>query len=189
MDLTKGIELLRRFYRENRRAPSFEEIRGLCGYKSKNAAFWLVRQLEKKGFLRKDSKGRLLLDSLTGVRLLGAVQAGFPSPAEEELLDTLSLDDYLTPHPEQSFLIRVTGDSMIEAGIREGDLVVVERGGEPKNKDIVIAQVDGEWTMKYYHKTSQGVSLVAANRKYPPLTPTSELTIGGVVVAVIRKYK
>ena len=189
IDFLKILQELRRFYKQRRRAPSFEEIRKLFGYKSKNAAFWLIKRLESEGLVKKDSKGKLLLDSLSSARLLGSVQAGFPSPAEEELVDTLSLDDYLIHHPEQSFLLKVSGDSMKDAGIHEGDLVIVERGRKPKEKDIVIAQVDGDWTMKYYCQTPSGVVLVAANSKYAPIRPKNELTLGGVVVAVVRKYR
>lgn len=188
IDIPDTLRRLRRFYQQHKRPPSYEEIRDLFQYKSKNAAFWLVNQLVKKGLVEKDKKGKLLLDSLMGVRLLGSVQAGFPSPAEEELLDTLSLDEYLVRHPEQSFLVKVTGDSMVDAGIHEGDLVLVERGRQPKNNDIVIAQVDGSWTMKYYEKSAKGVRLVAANPKYQPIKPADELTVGGIVVAVIRRY-
>jgi repressor LexA len=87
-----------------------------------------------------------------GIKLLGTVQAGFPSPAEEELIDTLSLDEFLIKNPQASYLVKVTGDSMIDAGIMPDDLVVVDRGRQPRHGDIVIAQVDGEWTMKYYEK-------------------------------------
>jgi repressor LexA len=124
-----------------------------------------------------------------GVKILGSIQAGWPSPAEEELVDTVSLDEYLIKHPEQTFLVKVTGDSMIDAGIHEGDLVLVERGRQPRHRDIVIAQVDNEWTMKYYEKAGREVRLMAANKKYPPIQPKEELNVGGVVVAVIRKYK
>ena len=183
------LKKFREFYKERHRAPTLREITRLLGYQSRNAAFELVQKLVQKGFLKKDKRGMLLFDSLKGVKLLGTVQAGWPSPAEEELVDTLSLDEYLIKHPEQTFLIKVTGDSMIEAGIHEADLVLVERGRNPKDKDIVIAQVDGEWTMKYYEKRGTGVKLIAANKKYAPIIPKRELVIAGVVVAVIRKYK
>ena len=189
VDLPKAIQRLRHFYREKKRSPSFMEISELFHYRSKNAAFELVNKLIRQGLVKKDRQGKLLLDSLSGIKLLGTVQAGWPSPAEEELVDTLSLEDYLVRHPEQSYLIKVSGDSMVDAGIHEGDLVIVERGRAPRDKDIVIAQVDGEWTMKFYEKRGQEIRLVAANKKYPPIVPKRELTIGGVVTAVIRKYK
>jgi repressor LexA len=186
--VSEALIKFRRFYRECKRPPSFQEIAKIFNYKSKNAAYGLVRKLVKLGLLRQDKKGKLLMDG-AGIRLLGTVQAGWPSPAEEELVDTMNLDEYLIKHPEQSYLIKVTGDSMIDAGIHEGDLVIVERGRSAKDRDIVIAQVDGEWTMKYYQKHGNTVRLIAANKKYPPIIPKRELTVGGVVTAVIRKYK
>ena len=114
---------------------------------------------------------------------------GWPSPAEEELVDILSWDEYLIKHPAQTYLIRVSADSMIEAGIHPGDLIIVERGRSPKDRDIVIAQVDGEWTMKYYEKHGNAVRLVPANKNYSPIIPQREFVMGGVVTAVVRKYK
>jgi len=123
------------------------------------------------------------------VSVLGSVEAGFPSPAEEELADTLSLDDLLIQNREATFLLKVSGDSMINAGILPGDMVIIDKGLTPKSGDIVIAQVDGEWTMKFLKKRKDDVLLVAANPKYQPIKPQNELKIGGVVTAVVRKYK
>ena len=189
IDISDALAKFRRFAREYKRPPSFREVKALFRYRSSNAAFELVDKLIQKGFLTKDKQGKIRCDALNGVRLLGSVEAGWPNPAEEELVDTLNLDEYLIKHPEQTFLIKVTGDSMIDAGIHEGDLVLVERGREPKHRDIVIAQVDHEWTMKYYEKAGREVRLVAANKKYASIKPKEELKIGGVIVAVIRKYK
>ena len=77
---------------------------------------------------------------------------------------------------------------MIEAGIMPGDQVLVERGIVPKNGDIVIAEVDGSWTMKYFRKRGGKVILVPGNKKYKPITPKEELRVTAVVKAVIRKY-
>ena len=77
---------------------------------------------------------------------------------------------------------------MIDAGIQPGDIILVEKGGAPKKNDIVIAQVDGEWTMKYFGKDRQGVYLDPANRNYKRIRPDQSLTIGGIVKAVVRKY-
>lgn len=118
----------------------------------------------------------------------GEVCAGFPSPAEEELRDVLSFDEYLVLHPETSFLLSVTVDSMIGAGIMEKDLVIVERGRQPKNGDIILAEVDGNWTMKYFHKKGKTIMLEAANAKYLPIVPQTELRIAGVITALVRKY-
>ncbi len=77
---------------------------------------------------------------------------------------------------------------MIDAGIIEGDMVVVDRKRTPKLRDIVVAEVDGEWTMKYYLKKGSTVFLRAANKKYPDIHPKDELKIAGTVSSVIRKY-
>ena len=120
--------------------------------------------------------------------MVGSIQAGFPSPEEEALCDVIDLDEYLITRPESSFMLQVSGDSMIGEGIMAGDLVVVEKGREPKNGDVVIAEVDGEWTMKYYRKQGKEVVLEAANPKYPLIKPKTELRLGGIVTAVVRKY-
>lgn len=181
---------LQSFYLRKSRLPSFSEIQSLLDYRSKGSVAALVEHLHERGIVKKDATGKLLPTPILrgGIKLLGAVQAGFPSPAEEELLDILSLDEFLIQKPQASYLVKVTGDSMIEAGIIAGDLVIVERGRIAKNGDIVIAQIDGEWTMKYFFKNGKEVMLKAANKKYPPIIPKEELTIGGVVTACIRKY-
>ncbi|OGW56416.1 MAG: hypothetical protein A2Z09_01590 [Nitrospirae bacterium RBG_16_43_8] len=78
---------------------------------------------------------------------------------------------------------------MSEAGILPGDMVIVDKGQVPKSGDIVIAEVDGEWTMKYLDKGRDGVTLIPANPKFKPIKPQKELKIAGVVTAVIRKYR
>ena len=185
------ISKLKDFYSHRKRLPSFSELQSLLGYSSKGGVSLLTAHLVKRGILKRDSRGRLLPTPFRegGIRLLGTVQAGFPSPAEEELVDTLSMDEFLIKNPQASYLVKVTGDSMIDAGIMPDDLVIVERGRQARHGDIVIAQVDGEWTMKYYEKRGSKVLLRAANKKYPPIEPKAELVIGGVVVANVRKYK
>ncbi len=183
------IEILINFFRENKRLPSYSEMATLFGFKSKNAVFRLVGRLIDEGYLMKDGQGRLSpLMSRLGLPLLGYVQAGFPTPAEEELVDTLSLDDYLVRKPTASFLLKVNGDSMIDAGIHQEDLAIIERGTNPKTGDIVLAEVDREWTLKYYNKTKKGISLIAANKNYPPIIPKEELKVAGVVRGIVRRY-
>lgn len=189
IDVKSAVQRIREFFRANHRAPSFEEIRTLFQYRSKASAHFLVQQLIQKNFLRQDIKGKILWDSLAGVPLLGSIQAGVPTVEEEVPGETTNLDDLLVQDPRHTFLLKVSGDSMIDAGIHEGDFVLIERGREPKNHDIIVAEVDGEWTLKYYEKEGSRVKLVAANKKYAPIIPKAELKTGGVLVAVIRKYK
>ena len=170
--------------------PSFSEIAKLAGFRSKNAVYKLINKLEKQKVLQRDAKGRLIAGSIASpVKMLGTVEAGFPSPAEEELADNLSLDDLLINNREATFLLKVSGDSMSNAGILPGDMVLVDKGEVPRSGDIVIAEVDGEWTMKYLRKRGESVMLLPANPKYQPIKPKRELKIAGVVTAVVRKYK
>jgi len=189
-DIREKVTRLRVFLARERRMPGYNEMLALFEYRSKNAVHGLLARLVRMGYLTK-RRGKIAATSrLTGtVKLLGAVQAGFPSPAEEELIDTLSLDEFLIERPEATFMLKVSGDSMLEAGIHPGDLVLVERGVAPRSNDVVVAQVDGEWTMKYFIRDRKGVRLEPANRKYKAITPRSSLEIGGVVRCVIRKYR
>lgn len=183
------LDALRSFYRRNKRLPTYSEMCRIFGYSSKNAAFRLAKKLIDEGYIEKDVAGRLYPKSERfGLPLVGYVQAGFPSPAEEELIDTLSLDEYLIEKPEASFLLKVSGDSMINAGIHEGDMVIIERGRQVKNGDIILACVDNQWTLKYYRQNKSRVELVPANPLYPTIIPEGELTLGGVVRAVMRRY-
>jgi len=188
-DIAGKVARLREFVAAHRRMPGYMEMLEVFEYRSKNAVFGLLRKLDALGYVVIDNGKAAPTGKLTGsIRLLGTVQAGFPSPAEEELLDTLSLDEFLVEKPEATFMLNVTGDSMIDAGIHPGDIVLVERGKRPRNNDIVIADVDGEWTMKYFVKDSRGVRLEPANAKYATIRPRDTLKIAGVIRTVIRKY-
>ena len=188
--LKSRLDAVARFYKQQGRMPSFSEIGDMLGMRSKNAVFKFVNRLEDIGVVERDHTGRLIPRSLvSGARVLGTVEAGFPSAAEEELADTLSFDDLLVGNREATFLLKVSGDSMTEAGILPGDMVIVDRSQTPKSGDIVIAEVDGEWTMKYLRKRGDMVTLIPANPKYKPIRPKNELKIAGVVTAVVRKYK
>jgi len=189
IDMALRVRQLRQFFRQHRRNPGYNEMMTLFGYRSKNAVFGLLRRLDESGHIIKEGRKFSLTSKITGgLRWLGTVQAGFPSPAEEELAETLSLDEFLIKNPEAMFLLTVSGDSMVDAGIYPGDIVLVERGATPKNNDIVIAQVDDEWTLKYFIRDKNGVRLEPANRKYAAIIPSRSLVIGGVVRTVIRKY-
>ncbi len=177
------------FSRINRRMPTYSEMLDLLGVKSKSVVDFWIKKLIAGGILEKDSRGFLKSSRRSfGIPMVGQIQAGFPSPAEEELRDIISLDEFLINRPDSSFLLQVTGDSMIEEGIKEGDLVIIEKGRDPKNGDIVVAEVDGEWTLKYFRREGKEVVLEAANARYPIIRARMELRVGGVVSAVVRKY-
>ena len=177
------------FYRRERRMPTYKEMLNLLEVRSKSVVYYWMDKLCATGALARDAKGFLkLLRIAPGIPVAGAIAAGYPSPAEEELRDIISIDEYLITRPESSFLVKVSGDSMTDAGIMDGDMVIVEKGREPKNGDIVLAEVDGEWTMKYFVRKGKEIVLEAANTKYPTIRPKNELRLGGIITAVIRKY-
>ncbi len=169
--------------------PGYAEIMALVGFKSKNAVYKLINKLVYDGVVEKDSKGKLTPNKLLGeIPLLGLVEAGFPTTMDEQMTDTLSLDEYLVGNKQSVYLLEVKGDSMIDEGIKEGDLVIVERRGDPKDGDIVIAEVDGGWTMKYFKKKGNVIYLKPANKNYSPIYPQYDLKVAAIVRGVIRKY-
>lgn len=169
--------------------PGYKEIMDLVGFKSKNAVYKLINKLVADEVLDKDSNGKLTPMKIFGeVPILGLVEAGIPTVVDPNTLDTISLDDYLIRDKSSTYLLEVKGDSMIDEGIHEGDLVIVERRGNPKDGDIVIAEVDGGWTMKYFKKKGNIVYLKPANKNYAPIYPEYDLRVAAIVRGVIRRY-
>ncbi len=119
------------------------------------------------------------------------VQAGFPSPADDFLEEKMSVQELLVKHPESTFFVRVTGDSMRDAQIVEGDILVVDRSLRPKAQHIVIAVINGELTVKRLIKTEGVYCLKPENPNFPLITLDKEadVTIWGVVTSVIRQLK
>ncbi|WP_407923603.1 LexA family protein [Chromobacterium paludis] len=122
---------------------------------------------------------------------LSPVQAGFPSPAEDRMEPGIDLQAYLVSDPLATFLVRVVGDSMRDAAILEGDLLVVDKGRSPRHGDIVVAVIDSEFTVKRLGRQAGRCALFAANPAYPPIVPADgqELQIWGVVTACLRRYR
>ena len=116
------------------------------------------------------------------------VAAGFPSPADDYLEGNLDLNKYLIKHPVATYFVRVTGDSMIGAGIHSGDILIVDRSLEPSNRKVVIAVVDGELTVKRLIRKNGKVILMPENDKYKPIEIKDEtnLEIWGVVTTVLH---
>src|SRR3989344_4214632 len=180
---------LESFYSDNKRMPTYSEMTKLFNFKSKNAVFRVVEKLIDAGLVAKDHLGRLIPSQVFGeIPKLGLVTAGFPATVEEELADTVNLDDLLVKKKSLTYMLEVDGDSMIDANIEKGDMVLVERTNQAKDGEIVIAEVDGEFTMKYFYKNGNKVWLEPANKNYKPIHPEHSLNVIAVLKAVIRKY-
>lgn len=117
-----------------------------------------------------------------------SVTAGFPSPAEDEIDQELDLNELLIKHPSATFFVRVSGDSMIKAGIHHNDILIVDRSLEPKPSKIVIASLNGELTVKRLHRENGKIFLLAENDAFPPIEINAEIDfrIWGVVTNVIH---
>ena len=170
--------------------PSFEQICKDLGYKSKNSVWQYFQKLIEHGCVRERSNRFFLSQELFGISYFeSGVRAGFPSMAEDCLSEKMSFDGLLIKAPASTFSVRVIGDSMIDAGIYEDDIAVVEKGREPQNDDIVVAIVDGEFTIKYFRKSKGEVFLEPANNAYPVIKAKQEMRIFGIVTGIVRKLK
>lgn len=116
------------------------------------------------------------------------VKAGFPSPAEDYLEENLDLNEYLIKHPAATFFVRVDGDSMKGAGIHRGDILIVDRALEPSNGKIVVAIINGEFTVKRIRIEKEKILLEPENPRYVPIQvhPESDFEVWGVVTFVIH---
>ena len=144
-----------------------------------------------KGALPDDT---MFLASLTSLKLplhTERVPAGFPSPAAPYVDDYIDLNEYLISNPAASILVRVKGESMIKVGIFDGDLLIVDRSVEALHRDIVLAELNSEFTVKRYVRTTTGPELHPENDDYPILKPKrgESLSIVGVVMSVIKKFR
>jgi repressor LexA len=180
---------LQDYYARHRALPSYASIGQLLGLKSKSSVAAMVARLKLAGYLDTTPDRRLAPTARFFARPLAEspVQAGLPNPVEDAPADALTIDDYLIEHPSQTVLVRVKGDSMIDAGILEGDLVVVEKTASAKRGDIVVAIVDGQFTLKRLDLERGKFVLKPENTAYPIIRPEDALEIFGVMVGLVRK--
>jgi repressor LexA len=183
------LTLLQDYYAEHRALPSYASIGHLLGLKSKSSVAAMVARLKLAGYLDSTPDRRLAPTKRFFGRplALAPVQAGMPNPVEDAHADALTIDDYLIERPSQTVLVRVKGDSMIDAGILEGDLVVVEKANSAKRGDIVVAIVDGQFTLKRLDLERGQFVLRPENKAYPVIRPEGALEIFGVMVGLVRK--
>lgn len=119
------------------------------------------------------------------------VHAGFPSPATDYMTQAIDLNKELVKHPAATFYGRVVGDSMIDAGVEEGDILVIDRALDAQDGDMAVCFVDGEFTLKYLRFHDDGLTLVPANDRYPSIeiSEGSDFIMWGVVTYVIKRIR
>lgn len=121
----------------------------------------------------------------------GGIQAGFPSPADNYITETIDLNKELVRHPAATFYGRVSGDSMIEEGIEPGDILIIDRSIEPDSGDLAVCCIDGEFTLKRIKLEKNRVWLIPSNEMFDPIlvTPENEFSVWGVVTHTIKAYR
>lgn len=181
---------LQDYYARHRVLPSYASIGVLVGLSSKASVAGMVLRLKSEGFLESSPDRRLKPGKHFFERPIAeSVRAGTPSPAADSTQETLSIDEQLIRHPSRTVLITVKGDSMIDAGIQLGDVVVVEKHTSANVGDIVVAMLDNEFTLKRFDREKGRVVLRPENKAYPVIRPKGDLEIFGVVVGQFRKYR
>ncbi len=175
--------------------PTIREICGHFGFASPLSAKQHVDALHRKGYIRKSPlKGRGI--EIAGIRpsgtislpIVGRIRAGEPVPAAEEIESYISIDSGIF-RTDRGFGLSVVGDSMIDAGIFEGDIALIEPGHDIKNGDIVVVMIGDEATIKRFYRQGSKISLVPENRSMKPIVVrSSEVRIVGRVMGIIRRF-
>ncbi|MBA3058842.1 MAG: umuDC operon-like protein [Gammaproteobacteria bacterium] len=186
------LKLLRDQFAVNQCIPSYAGISRLVGFKTKNAAVLLIRRLSDAGYFKIVDGGKVVpLRRFFELPLINmSIRAGEPDSIDPQTWtqDTFTLEGFLFGKPSNSVVIRVKGDSMCDAGIFDGDFAVVERSQTAYGGQFVIANVNGEFTLKELKYENQRPVLMAHNSKYPPIHPKTDLTIFGIVQGIVRNY-
>ncbi len=182
------FEKLKELY-GNEMLPSFEVIAKNFGFKHKNSVWQYFNKLKEENLIQ-EKNGRFFINKelFGAVMFSSVVKAGFASVADDYVEKRVSLDESFDINAPSTFLFTVSGDSMIDLGIFEGDKVVVEKTSTARNGDIVIAFIDGGYTLKTYRNKNGKVWLEPANSNYPNLYPKEELIIFGVAKGIVRKF-
>lgn len=191
------LNLISQHIAEKGYAPTYQELANTLHIKSKYAILKHIDSLVAKGYLVKDSSARTLriihpdytpeAKSDIDLPLIGRVAAGYPILAEENIERYVSIPRALIKSEGRYFALRVRGDSMIEAGIHDDDLVIVQSTQSAYNRDIVVALVNEEVTVKRLIQDQQKIYLKAENPSYNDIVPDSEWSIQGKVVGLIRE--
>ena len=181
---------LQDYYARHRVLPSYASIGALVGLSSKASVAGMVMRLKAGGFLESSPDRRLKPGKRFFERPIAeSVRAGIPAPAADAAPETVTIDEHLVSHPSRSVLVTVKGDSMIDAGIHAGDVVIVEKRVAANVGDIVVAIIDNEFTLKRLDREKGRIVLRPENKAYPVIRPKGDAEIFGVVVGLFRKYR
>lgn len=168
--------------------PSYEKIKNALGYKSKNSVKQYIEALKQANLIHSIDGNLYINPDKFGAKLVfSSVKAGFASIMDDKIEDRISFDKILNVNSPSTFVFKVSGDSMCEVGILDGDYIVIKKTPNARIGEIVLASVDNEFTLKTYKKDSKGVYLQPENKNYPIIRPINTLTIFGVAIGNVRK--
>ncbi len=173
----------------NQRAlPSYETIKNIFGYKSKNSIKQYIEVLKNKGFLLFKDENLYINPEYLGAKLVSSyVKAGFASIMDDKIEKRISFDSLLNINSPSTYVFKVSGDSMLDVGIFDGDYVIIKKTPNASIGDIVLAIVDREFTLKTYKEDEKGPYLKPENSNYPIIRPKNSLSIFGVAIGITRK--
>jgi|TARA_A100001388_G_scaffold19477_1_gene12806 repressor LexA len=185
----KVFDVIKESLQSNGYPPTRAEIAKILDFKSVNAAESHIKALVKKGVIEKvpgSSRGIKLVEEISGIPLIGSVAAGSPITAYENVEKTIHSNPL---NKSVDFFLRVQGESMIDAGILDNDLVGVRKTKNAENGEIVVARLEDEVTLKRFKKDSSGIRLVAENKSFSDIRvdETSNFSIEGKAVGIIRE--
>ena len=185
----KVFDVIKESLQSNGYPPTRAEIAKILDFKSVNAAESHIKALVKKGVIEKvpgSSRGIKLVEEISGIPLIGSVAAGSPIMAYENVEKTIHSNPL---NKSIDFFLRVQGESMIDAGILDNDLVGVRKTKNAENGEIVVARLEDEVTLKRFKKDSSGIRLVAENKSFSDIRidETSNFSIEGKAVGIIRE--
>ncbi len=192
------LDFIISFIEDNGYAPTFQEIGDYFDLSSPATIHQHIKALEEKGYLKSEYNAKRSLEVLSvkdesmatawQIPLVGLITAGEPIEAIEEQ-ETIAIPSSLVLQKENTFVLKVKGDSMVGDGILSGDYVVVERSNYPKNGDIIVALLDNAYaTLKRFYREQTRIRLQPANGKYKPIY-VKDLIVQGIVRGVIRNYQ
>lgn len=194
VDILFYLGKLQDYYAREKIIPSITQLSGLWNVKARSWTHGIVQRLKEEGFLEKAPGSRLRPTPRFFERSVGhPVRAGLPQQAADVQPELLRIDDYLIEKPSQTILFPVKGDSMVDLGILEGDMVIIERSTTAAIGQVVLAIVDNEFTLKVLARDRKGYYLEARNGKrsgdYPPIRPAQKLEIYGLYAGLFRKNR
>lgn len=207
----KLLEFLKENFKNNKVSPSFEEIRVNLGMSSKSGVHRLINALEERGFIQRlHNKARAIklleiennanepnLNNIhsfdnkkSSLQIYGKISAGTPIEAIQQSEGYLNVPDDMIKNSNQHYALKVSGESMLEAGILDNDIAILEKTTEVKNGDIVVALIDGqEATLKRFRKKTNSIALEPANKKFETrIFGLGRVVIQGKLVGIIRNY-